>query len=61
MFTYKIIMSLQINPRWQYDWSVSGLSMKEGKIQVDTLLYALGSDADDVMLSFHLTEDDACN
>ena len=27
----------------------------------DTLLYAMGSDADDVMLSFHLAEDDACD
>ena len=35
--------------------------MKDGKVQVDTLLYAMGSDADDVMLSFHLGEDDACD
>ena len=35
--------------------------MKDGRVQVDTLLYATGSDADDVMPSFHLAEDDACD
>ena len=37
-----------------------GLATKDGKVQVDTLLYDMGSDADDVMLSFRITEDEAC-
>ena len=47
--------------RFEHFRSASGLAMKDGKVQVDTLLYAMGSDADDVMLSFHLREDDACD
>ena len=47
--------------RFEHFRSASGLAMKDGKIQVDTLLYAMESDANDVMLSFHLTEDEACH
>ena len=47
--------------RFEHFRSASGLAMKDGKVQVDTLLYAMGSDADDVMLSFHLVENDACD
>ena len=52
-------------PRWirrfEHFRSATGLASKDGKVQVDTLLYAMGSDADDVMLSFHLTDDQACD
>ena len=47
--------------RFEHFRSASGLAKKDGKVQVDTLLYAMGSDADDVMLSFHLAPDDACD
>ena len=42
--------------RFEHFRSASGLATKEGSVQVSTLLYAMGSDADDVMLSFNLTE-----
>ena len=47
--------------RFEHFGSASGLATKDGKVQVDTLLCAMGSDADDVMLSFHLTEEEACD
>ena len=50
-------------PKWirriEHFRSASSLAMKDGRVQVDTLLYAMGSDGDDVMLSFHLAEGDA--
>ena len=50
-------------PKWirriEHFRSASGLAMKDGRVQVGTLLYAMGSDGDNVRLSFHLAEDDA--
>ena len=36
----------------------SGLAEREGEVQVNTLIYAMGDQADDVLRSFTLTEED---
>ena len=37
----------------------SGLSAKDDKAQVNTLIYAMGDEADDILRSFNLSEDDS--
>ncbi len=38
-----------------------GLHAKEGGVQVNTRLYSMGSESDDIMLSFKLTEAESSN
>lgn len=45
--------------RFEHFRKASGLHSKEGSVQVNTLLYSMGSDADDILLSFKLTEAEA--
>ena len=37
----------------------SGLSAKDDEAQVNTLIYAMGDEADDILRSFNLSEDDS--
>ena len=39
-------------------WTASGLVVKEEVIQVNTLIYSMGDEADDILRSFHLSDDD---
>ena len=39
----------------------SGLGSKEGSVQVNTLLYSIGSDANDILRSFRQTDEQADN
>lgn len=45
--------------RFEHFRKASGLQMKDGSVQVNTLLYSMGSDADDILLSFRLSEAEA--
>ena len=46
-------------PRWKKRFQqASGLSAESQKRQVSTLLYCLGEDADDVLVSTNITEDE---
>ena len=39
----------------------SGLSERDGSVQVSTLIYAMGNQAEDIFASFGLSEDDRSN
>ena len=47
--------------RFEHFRKASGLETKEGGVQVNTLLYSMGSEADDILLSFRLSEEDSIN
>jgi hypothetical protein len=36
----------------------SGLAQREGDVQVNTLIYAMGNQADDILISFTLSDED---
>ena len=50
-------------PRWKKRFdryrTASGLSEKDEEVQVSTLVYAMGGEAEDILASFSLSEDDA--
>lgn len=52
-------------PRWIRCFErfriASGLAQKEGDVQVNALIYAMGDQADDILRSFALSEEDRKN
>ena len=42
---------------FEYFRKASGVHTKDGEAQVSTLLYSMGGDADDILLSFSLSEE----
>lgn len=49
-------------PKWirRFEWfrCTSGLDKKSQEIQVNTLIYSMGDEADDILSSFHLSLED---
>ena len=67
MATYQIAPPEKFNfsqpeewPKWsrrlERFWQASGLTAKEDTSQINTLIYAMGDEADDILTSLKLTE-----
>ena len=65
MTTYQIsppeLFDFSKPENWQRFRQASNLSAQTDKSQVNTMIYTMGNDADDILCSFHLTEEQKKN